>query len=258
MTSEHPLLAARNISVTVGSTQLLNGVDISVPHASIVALLGPNGAGKTTLMHALVGLNAVDATTTISFDNKIISHWKPHKRVEHGLVFLPQHSTLFKSLSVAENLDVVFDYHHYWQTKDRSEFLRSRDELLDLIGLRSILDRQAGVLSGGQKRKLELARALLMQPRLIICDEPFAGVDPKSISELSAAFSSICSEKGISVLISDHNVEELMNIASYFYVVLDGSVVTQGCLEEIVKDPVTSSRYFGSTFSHAIKKRFLP
>lgn len=252
------LLNAKNVSVKIGATQLVSSIDLKVAEQSIVALLGPNGAGKTTLMHALTGLTRIEKTTTISFDNEVITHWRPDQRVAAGLIFLPQHSALFKQLSVADNLAIVYDYHTYWQQRPRSDFDRMCEEYLEVTGLSAITQRQAGVLSGGQKRKLELVRALLMQPRLIICDEPFAGVDPKSMYELRDLFAHVCKEKNISVLISDHNVEQLMEISSYLYMVLDGTIVTHGTLQDIMRDPVTRKRYFGSAFSETIRKRFLP
>lgn len=241
------LLQANNLRVTAGSTTIIHDISISIQNPQLVALLGPNGAGKTTLLTTLAGMRS-QASGTITFDGHTIDTWPTHQRVASGLVYLPQHSALFSTMSAHDNLSIVFDYHPHWQNRTRDEFDTAAHEYLQQVGLSAIAPRQAGVLSGGQKRKLELVRALLMQPKLLLCDEPFAGVDPKSISELSELFKKIVGEQHISVLLSDHNVVQLLANAHYVYMVLDGRVVTHGTPEVVRKDAITRERYLGTGF----------
>lgn len=241
------LLSARHLHVTAGRTTLIHDISLTIKRPQLVALLGPNGAGKTSLLTTLAGLRS-HKSGTITFADQCIDAWPTHRRVAAGLVYLPQHSALFASMSVYDNLLVVFDYHTFWQHKTREQFDIQAHELLQHVGLSDITARPAGVLSGGQKRKLELVRALLMQPKLLLCDEPFAGVDPKSIAELSALFEKIVGEQHISVLLSDHNVVQLLSSAHYVYMVLDGRVVTHGTPEVVREDAVTREQYLGQGF----------
>jgi len=252
-----PLLQAQHIGVTLGSTPIVHDISLSVREKQIVALLGPNGAGKTTLLRAIIGLLPLHTRSTLTFAKQNITHIKTDQRVAAGLIYLPQHTSLFKALSVQENLEVIFDYHPYWHQKSRTAFEEECDRHLTLIHLKEIKNRKAGVLSGGQKRKLELVRALIMHPRLILCDEPFAGVDPKSISELKTLLEEIVTHQEISILISDHNVDQLISIADYLYVVLEGTVATQGTIETIMSDKATREQYLGESFHKEMRKRFL-
>lgn len=241
------ILCATNLAVTLGRTPIVHDISLSMQEAQLVALLGPNGAGKTTLLKTLAGLTPT-TSGTINFDSIDITALPVHERVAHGVVYLPQHSALFNRLSIIDNLTLVFDYHPYWQHKIFESFRGQAQDLLQHVGLAHICTRTAGVLSGGQKRKLEVVRALLMRPRVLLCDEPFAGVDPKSTAELTQLFTHIVKEQHISVLLSDHNVVQLLAHADYVYMVLAGRIVVHGTSEQVQSDATTRKHYLGSDF----------
>ncbi len=262
------MLQVSKLSQYIGRTQLLHHISCQAKPASITALLGPNGAGKTTLLRSIMGLLPVPpaqgrSIDAISYDNQLINSWSVAQRVAAGLVYLPQHPSLLSDLSVKDNLQLVFSYHPHWQTTSseaaaqaKATFLQERDRWLALTGLGEHLKKHAGVLSGGQKRKLEVVRALLMHPKIMLLDEPFAGVDPKSIYELKELFSSLA-QSGVGLLISDHHVEALLSIAEHIYVVMAGRVVTEGGVADIMADEQTKERYLGGAFYEEMAKKFL-
>lgn len=243
-----PLLAVNDLTVSRGRTRIVRGVSFDVRAGQTVALLGPNGAGKTTLLHACMGLVPAEKPSNILLSGTSITDWRTDQRVSAGLALVPQHTSLFRELSVQDNLTVIYDYHQQWQTVDKDEFDEECHSYLKLTGLEKMTSKKAGVLSGGQKRKLEVIRALLMHPRLIMCDEPFAGVDPKSIAELQELFDHLVATHGISMLISDHNVDQLLTHSHYLYVVLDGEVVARGNPEAVMADEITREKYLGEGF----------
>ncbi len=271
------MLQVQNLSQSIGRVQLLHGISCTAKDGTITALLGPNGAGKTTLLRSIMGLLPVPkapslrqglggqagAENLISFDGNIINSWTVAQRVSAGLVYLPQHPSLLTDMSVKDNLQLVFSYHKYWETslgdaavQAKATFLQERDRWLALTGLSEHLEKQAGVLSGGQKRKLEVVRALLMHPKVMLLDEPFAGVDPKSIYELKELFVTLA-QSGVGLLISDHHVDQLLAISSHIYVVIAGRVVTQGDVKDIMADEETKERYLGGAFYEEMAKKFL-
>jgi len=254
-------LVVTNLSKKIGSKKILEHISLSVTTNEIVALLGPNGAGKTTLLKTIIGLHhtpAVENVTEniISWDGTIINQFSACRRVSLGLAYLPQHTSLFQELSVEENLELVFEYQEYWNKKNRSLFLHERDEWLSYTSLSSTLKQSAKTLSGGQKRKLEVARTLLMHPSIIMLDEPFAGVDPKSIYELKDIFQKIKNDN-IGIIISDHHVDQLLSIATRTYVIVQGAVVTSGSIEDILNCSYTKERYLGTQFYNEITERHL-
>lgn len=269
------LLCVQNLSACYGSRQILTDISLEAHQGSIVALLGPNGAGKTTLLRTITGLLPLNKHAQnsglpphISFAGKEVGLLPVHDRVSAGLVYLPQHCSLFSRLTVYENLLLIFEHHSFWRTK-RSLFNRffsgSSDEdrfseqvhyWLGRVGLSKTLHQKAGSLSGGQKRKLEVVRCLLLRPRLIMLDEPFAGVDPKSIYELKEVFVELAS-KNIGILISDHHVDQLLSIADHIYVVYDGKIAASGDIEAIMSNTYTQEMYLGGQFHAEMAKRFL-
>jgi lipopolysaccharide export system ATP-binding protein len=238
------MLTATNIAVTFGKTRIVHDISLSLKPAQLVALLGPNGAGKTTLIKTLAGLT-LPTSGSITFEGTDITQLPTHERVARGIAYLPQHNALFMHMSILDNLRVIFDYHPYWNRKSSEEFTSAALEMLERVGLSGIEERPAGVLSGGQKRKLEVARALLMQPRVLICDEPFAGVDPKSTAELSSLFTELVRTDGLSILLSDHNVAQLLSHANYVYMVLAGKIVVHGDSDTVRNDTTTRQQYLG-------------
>jgi len=255
-------LGVEHLNQFIDGKQLLHDVSLSASLGKIVALLGPNGAGKTTLLKSVIGLISTQQFDSNSGKNKImlqdqiINTWPVYKRVESGLVYLPQSTSLFQQLTVEENLELVYEYQRYWRGLSHDEFLKERNFWLEKTGLVSVMLQKATTLSGGQKRKLEVVRALLMHPRLIMLDEPFAGVDPKSIYELKSIFKDVATN-GIGILISDHHVDQLFSIADYVYVVMHGQIITEGVTKEVLEHSYTKESYFGNQFYQEMSKKFL-
>ena len=262
------MLQVQNLSQSIGRVQLLHGISCVAKDGTITALLGPNGAGKTTLLRSIMGLLPVPkpkgrSIDAISYSGEIINSWTVAQRVNAGLVYLPQHPSLLTDMSVKDNLQLVFSYHPHWETSSldaalqaKATFLQERDRWLALTGLSEHLQKTAGVLSGGQKRKLEVVRSLLMHPKIMLLDEPFAGVDPKSIYELKELFVTLA-QSGVGLLISDHHVDQLLAISSHIYVVMAGRVVTEGDVTDIMADEETKERYLGGAFYEEMAKKFL-
>jgi len=243
-----------------GNKQILFSISLKAELGKIVALLGPNGAGKTTLLKTIIGLlktcHSDEKYNTISLDKIIINQWPIYKRVENGLIYLPQHTSLFGQMTVLNNLKLVYQYHTYWKNIEWQKFNEEMNFWLCKTNLLDTLKQLANTLSGGQKRKLEIVRSILMHPKLILLDEPFAGVDPKSIYELKKIFSTMA-QKNIAILISDHNVDQLLSIAGNIYVIINGQVITSGKLKEIINNDYTKEMYFGKQFYSEISERFL-
>lgn len=256
------LLQVINISKTIGQKTLLRHISLAADRTGIVALLGPNGAGKTTLLKTIIGLHQappaeeVPQKNIISFDGQLINTWSLYKRIEAGLIYLPQHSALFKQLTVQDNLEAVYHYHPFWTDQPFKTFHEEMTYWLEQTTLTSMIGQKAGLLSGGQKRKLEIVRSLLMRPKMLLLDEPFAGVDPKSIYELKKIFS-LLSDQQIGIIISDHHVEQLLSIAQQVYVIMNGEVVTSGSIQDILNDSLTKEHYLGNQFYGEIIEKFL-
>lgn len=273
-----PFLEVKKISQSFGKKQILKDVSFSADLGEVVALLGPNGAGKTTLLKSVIGLlplfkhNSGKELDSVFLNGKFINNWSISKRVENGLVYLPQNTSLFENLTVLENLKLIYEYHPYWQGP-RAAVKKEKEKKLDLISSRRLFEEemykwltkanlihaislQCLQLSGGQKRKLEVIRSLLMHPEVIMFDEPFAGVDPKSIYELKSIFVELTKNK-IAVLISDHNVDQLLSIANMIYVVIDGRVIVEGGIKDVMSNPYTQEMYFGKQFYMEMSEKFL-
>ena len=250
-----------NASYAIKKKLLLKNMSFSVSSKEIVVFLGPNGAGKTTLLRAVMGLIELDASQAeeqkngILFDQKDITQCTTAERVALGIVYLPQHSSLFSQMSVFDNLELIFEYHEYWKTKLRADFEAERDAWLTKVGLENRFEQKAATLSGGQKRKLEIVRAALMQPKILLLDEPFAGVDPKSIYELKEIFAEMAAS-GIGMVISDHNVDQLLSIAEKVYVIMNGEVVTFGSVRAILDHKQTQDLYLGNQFYREMNNKF--
>lgn len=259
-----PLLEVKNLSQSFGKKQILDNVFFNLNPGEVVAFLGPNGAGKTTLLRTVIGLlkntnhNIEKNLNIIKFNNEIINNWSVSKRIDAGLLYLPQQTSLFREMSVTDNLKLIFKYHNYWNNEKNKlqKFKNEMSEWLEQTNLAQHTKQLAGSLSGGEKRKLEVVRSILMHPRAILFDEPFAGVDPKSISELKQIFSDMAKDN-IAVLISDHNVDQLLSIATKVYVVISGKIVTSGSIKDIINNEATKEMYFGSQFYTEMVNKFL-
>jgi len=249
------LLRVDNLSQILGRKPILSSISFQADKQHVVVLLGPNGAGKTTLLKTIIGLIPTPANT-ITFDNIDISNLPIHQRVERGLLYLPQHTSLFQDMSVLNNLKVVYQYHCGWKDQPWETFYQEAIKWLEATHLAHALTQKAGTLSGGQKRKLEVVRSLLMKPKLVLLDEPFAGVDPKSIYELKQIFVDLASS-GIGVVISDHHVDQLLSIAQTVYVIVSGRVVSSGSIKEILENSYTKESYLGTEFHEEMAQRYL-
>ena len=272
-----PFLEVKKISQSFGKKQILKEVSFSADLGEVVALLGPNGAGKTTLLKSVIGLlslfkyNADKKLDSVFLNGKFINNWPISRRVENGLVYLPQNTSLFENLTVLENLKLIYEYHPYWQ--ETRVVKKEKERKLNLISNRKLFEEemyrwlskanlihaislQCLQLSGGQKRKLEVVRSLLMHPEVIMFDEPFAGVDPKSIYELKSIFVELTKNK-IAVVISDHNVDQLLSIANMIYVIIDGKVIVEGGIKDVMSNPYTQEMYFGRQFYMEMSEKFL-
>ena len=250
-----------NLSSGVGKKQILQSVNLHADRQHVLALLGPNGAGKTTLLKTIMGLYpSPDVVTTdtnqIRFDGMIINHWSIARRVEQGLLYMPQSNSLFSALSARDNLLMVYQHHPYWKRKTRDQFNTEMHQWLAATHLTSTLEQKAETLSGGQKRKLEVVRALLMKPKMLMLDEPFAGVDPKSIYELKKIFTNLVAHN-IGIIISDHHVDQLLSIAGTALVLVQGRVVCSGAIKDILENSYTKESYLGTQFYEEISQKFL-
>jgi lipopolysaccharide export system ATP-binding protein len=255
------MLKVQNLSQTLQKRKILHSISLSIKKGEVTAFLGPNGAGKTTLLKTIVGLlpsrRHSESENRICLEGVVINDWSTGKRVTNGLVYLPQQSALFQQLTVLDNLALVYHYNTFWKSKTWSEFSESVDSWLKKTGLTCPLKQKAATLSGGQKRKLEVIRTILMRPKVAMFDEPFAGVDPKSIYELKEIFNTMTEKHSIAVIISDHNVDQLLSIARSIYVVIDGKIVTYGGIKDILGDRETKNAYFGNQFYTEVSERFL-
>ncbi|MFD6167000.1 urea ABC transporter ATP-binding subunit UrtE [Oerskovia sp. NPDC060287] len=214
------MLEITDLHVGYGRTEVLRGVDLSVPPDGVAAVLGHNGAGKTTLLRAVVGLLKV-RTGTVSFDGTDITRLPTFERVRRGLAYVPQGQQAFGDLTAKENLQLVAD--------TRRDGARRTDEALDLFpALRGLLDRRAGLLSGGQRQQLAIARALVTAPRLLILDEPTEGIQPSVVTEIEDAILSLTEAGGLSVLLVEQHVGFALGAAERFVVLESGRVSAEG------------------------------
>ena len=235
-------LRAVNLKKRYGSRTVVQDVSLSVQSGEVVGLLGPNGAGKTTSFYMIVGLIAVDGGD-IFIDNQNITHLPIHRRARLGLGYLPQEASIFRRLSVAENIQAVLELHDY----DKQQMKERLEELLNDLHIEHIRNNQALSLSGGERRRVEIARALATSPRFILLDEPFAGVDPIAVLDIQKIIAFL-KEKEIGVLITDHNVRETLGICDRAYIINAGSVMAEGKPEEIIYNEGVRKVYLGENF----------
>jgi lipopolysaccharide export system ATP-binding protein len=241
-------LEATGLSKSYGARKVVRNVHLSVCAGEVVGLLGPNGAGKTTTFYMVVGLIRADSGE-IRIDGQPV-HDKPiHQRSRMGLSYLPQEASIFRKLNVADNIRAVLELQTDAQGRRLSparidEQLRS---LLRDLGIEKLRDVPAPALSGGERRRVEIARALATQPRFILLDEPFAGVDPLAVLEIQRIVGFLRS-RGIGVLITDHNVRETLDICDRAFIISDGDVLAEGTPSEIVANPQVRKVYLGEHF----------
>ena len=222
---------------------VVDHASITINNGEIVGLLGPNGAGKTTCFYMIVGLIACDSGI-ISLDQRHITELPMHTRAKLGIGYLPQEASVFRKLSVADNINCILETRSDLRRKERAQKL---DKLLDELQVSHLRDSLGIALSGGERRRVEIARALAIEPRFILLDEPFAGVDPLSVIEIQKIIRELA-QRGIGVLITDHNVRETLGICERGYILSDGKVIAQGPPSELLENQNVKAVYLGEDF----------
>lgn len=241
-------LSATGLRKSYGGRMVVQDVSLSVNSGEVVGLLGPNGAGKTTSFYMIVGLVAADAGR-IEIDGNSISSMPIHQRARKGLSYLPQDASVFRRLTVEENIRAVLElqFDENGRRFSKTKIEEQLDALLDELQISHIRTNNALSLSGGERRRVEISRALATRPRFILLDEPFAGVDPIAVIEIQRIVRFLKS-RGIGVLITDHNVRETLGICDRAYIISDGKVLTSGQPDQIVDDPSVRRVYLGEHF----------
>ncbi len=241
------MLKAEGLKKRYGNREVLKGINIELGKGEIVGLLGPNGAGKTTTFRCLIGFEIPDGGR-ILMDGEDITELPPYERAKRGMAFLPQEPSVFPDLTVFENIFMFAELLY-----DKSEAETKTLELIEEFGLTKIIRTKAGKISGGERRRLEIARVFLRRPKYLFLDEPFAGVDPKNVSEIKKTILDLLQRVehvyDLGILITDHNVKETLKMVNRVYIIDSGSVLFAGSPEEAVKDPAVRSRFLGSDFT---------
>ena len=241
-------LEAQHLKKAYGSRKVVHDVSVQVGKGEVVGLLGPNGAGKTTSFYMIVGLVRADGGQ-ILIDGEDVTRMPIHRRSRMGLSYLPQEASIFRKLSVADNVRAILEL----QTNAQGQSLSSADiekrltELLADLRVEHLRDSPALALSGGERRRVEIARALATDPRFILLDEPFAGIDPIAVIEIQRIIAFL-KQRGIGVLITDHNVRETLGICDHAYIISDGRVLAEGTPDQIVTNAEVRRVYLGEHF----------
>jgi len=236
-------LYAQDLVKRYSGRAVADGVSLDIQPGEVVGLLGPNGAGKTTSFYMVVGLIHGDGGRVL-LDGEDITALPMHARARRGIGYLAQEPSVFRGLSVADNLLAVLETR---KGLDRAARQATCDQLLHQFGLRQLADQPALSLSGGERRRLEIARALAVEPRFILLDEPFAGVDPISVMDIQQIIRQLA-ESGIGILITDHNVRETLGICDRAFIINAGRVLAEGSPEQILADPQVRAVYLGESF----------
>lgn len=235
-------LKADGLYKKIKKTDIIQDISLELRSKEIVGLLGPNGAGKSTTFYIMTGILQADKGE-IYFDNHKITDLSLHQRANIGIGYLPQESTIFKDLSVEENLQIAAEI----CIPDESKRRKKIENLLEIFNIEPIRHRKGINLSGGERRRAEIARALVKEPRFLLLDEPFAGVDPLAIIDIQKIIAKL-SELGIGILITDHNVREMLNICDRAYVIKDGMLLASGSSEDVYKNDQVRKHYLGENF----------
>jgi lipopolysaccharide export system ATP-binding protein len=238
------VLEARNLAKFYGKRPVVKDISLSVKQGEIVGLLGPNGAGKTTCFYMIIGLVSQDGGT-ISIDQQDITNLPMHGRARKGLGYLPQEPSIFRSLSVKDNILAILETRKTLTRHQRNNIL---EELLNEFHISHLSDHTGMSLSGGERRRVEIARALAADPQFILLDEPFAGVDPISVNDIKNIIRHL-RDKGIGVLITDHNVRETLDICEHAYIVGEGNIIAEGTTDHILNDDKVRKTYLGEHFT---------
>jgi len=239
---DQPLLRTDKLVKIYGGRAVVNGVDINVKRGEIVGLLGPNGAGKTTSFYMIVGLVRPNSGR-VFFDGQDVTGMPMYQRARAGMGYLPQEESIFRKLTVEENIMAVLE-----TTKMSKAARKARcEELLHQFGIEHIARNEALTLSGGEKRRLTIARSLVTSPSLLMLDEPFSGVDPIAVFDVQQIVTNL-REAGLAILITDHNVRETLSIVDRAYLIFEGRVESEGRKDFLLNDPVSRKLYLGESF----------
>ena len=236
-------LSARSLVKIYNQRKVVNSIDLDISPGEVVGLLGPNGAGKTTTFYMIVGLIKPDGGS-IFLDNEDISGYPMYQRARRGLNYLPQEPSIFRKLTVEENILAILE------TLDISSDERKirLEQLLAELDLTALAKNNAYSLSGGERRRVEITRALVTSPKYILLDEPFAGIDPLAVADIQKIIAKL-KAKGIGIIISDHNVRETLSCCDRAYIVNEGAILVQGNPDEIAKSELARKFYFGEDFN---------
>ena len=236
-------LKTRNLVKSFRSRKVVNRVSVEVKQGEIVGLLGPNGAGKTTTFYMVVGLTRPDEGQVLLNDEDV-THFPMHKRAKKGVSYLPQEPSVFRKLTVEDNILAVLESQKL-SAFDRKKRARS---LLREMNILHIKDSMAYTLSGGERRRVEISRALATSPVFILLDEPFAGIDPIAVSDIQSIISQL-KKRGIGVLITDHSVRETLSITDRAYIINEGEIISSGSPQQVARDEKVKQIYLGDQFS---------
>jgi len=236
-------LETRGLTKCFGNRKVVDNLSLELQSGEVVGLLGPNGAGKTTTFYMIVGLYKPEAGS-VYFNGEDITEYPMYLRARNGISYLPQEASVFRKLTVEENILAILQ--RFNLSKD--EMKERLDELLKELGLSSLAKSKAYVLSGGERRRLEITRALVTSPLFLLFDEPFTGIDPIAVSDIQNIISQL-REKGIGVLISDHNVRETLGVCDRAYIISQGKILEHGNAQTIVSSPRAREVYLGEKFN---------
>jgi len=238
-----PILRTEKLVKIYGGRAVVNGVEINIRPGEVVGVLGPNGAGKTTTFYMVVGLVRPNGGRVI-FKDQDVTDFPMHRRARMGMGYLPQEESIFRKLTVEENIMAILE------TTDKTKIERRQrcDELLTQFGIEHVARQQALTLSGGEKRRLTIARSLVSNPSLLMLDEPFSGVDPIAVYDVQQIIVNL-RKTGLAILITDHNVRETLSIVDRAYLIFEGRVESEGTKEFLVNDPISRQLYLGERFS---------
>lgn len=237
-------LVVQNLQKSFKKRQVVKNFSLEIESGEVIGLLGPNGAGKTTSFYMIVGLIAADAGS-VTLDGQELRHLPIHERARLGVGYLPQEASIFRKMTVEQNIRAILEI----STKDKSRIDGEVEKLLADLNIGHLRHNPAPSLSGGERRRVEIARVLAMQPRFILLDEPFAGVDPIAVIDIQKIIDFLKS-RGIGVLITDHNVRETLSICDRAYIISDGTVLASGKPDDLVNNEQVRSVYLGENFKY--------
>ena len=235
-------LSAQHLCKRYGQKEVVHEVSVAMQQGEIVGLLGPNGAGKTTSFYMITGI-IKPTSGQVLLNGQEISTWPLYRRARVGLSYLPQESSVFRRLTVRQNLQIILEHTGLSKTEQK----KRADQLMEEFGLSRLEKSYASYLSGGERRRLEIARCLIRDPLFVLLDEPFAGIDPLAVGDIQMLIRGL-KERGIGVLISDHNVRETLSICDRAYLMFQGNIILSGTPDEIVSNERAREVYLGSDF----------